>query len=201
MDWEPEVTALLDDHHLAAWSDSTRRRIHFAAALGHFLGAQPDAEVCPLYGRHITDLDSFCYQLERALPGRPLERRIDGPDGVVSLLRSRYTFRHRPASKYRYLVWSDPDALIRTDAALFGQLMDAIAGVSAEQEFTSDELLILHRAVLVGGPVLGIYAEDGRGQLRSWLDDGAGEPFWQVVTGLETPPVMTYRIDTLTGER
>ncbi len=198
VDWEPEVTAELDENHVAAWSDSPRRRVHFAAALGHFLGGQPDTEVCPLYGRHITDLESFCYQLERALPGVPLDRQVDGPNGIVGLLRSRHTFRHRRASRFRYFVWHDADTLIREDHRLFGRIMDALVGVSAEQEYASDELLIIHRTIVVGGAVLGMYAEDQKGQLRSWYDDGSGEPFWQVVTGIETPPVTTFEIDLLT---
>ncbi len=197
VDWEPMVTQMLDEHHLVAWSGVPRRRVHFAAALSQFLGAQRDTEVCTFYGRYVTDLESFCYQLERALPGVPLERRIDGSSGIAALLRSRHTFRHRTASKYRYFVWHDADVLLRENHKLFGRLADALAGVAAEAEYASDELLIIQRTIYVGGPLLDVYAENRHGQFRTWYSDGHGEPFWKVVTGLDAPPVLRYQIDLL----
>ncbi len=196
-DWQADVTQLLDEHHLAAWSDSPQRRTQFAVSLGQFLGNQRDTEVCVFYGKHITDLDSFCYQLERAIPGPTLDRRIDGPGGIVALLRTRASFRGRPESKYRFYIWHDADVLLRSNAALFGQLVDAIAGVAAEAEYVSDDLLLLHRAVFVGGAMLDVYAEDPGAQFRAWRMDEHAEPFWQVVTGIDVPPFMRYRIDVL----
>lgn len=197
LDWEPEVAQMLDEHHLVGWSSVARRRVHFAACLTHFLSLQPDTEVLPLFGKHITDLDSFCHQLERILPGVPIRRRIDGPDGVVALLRSRHTFRFRPASRFRYYIWNDADVLLRADHKLFGQLIDAMAGVAAEAEFASDELLLVQRAVMIGSPMLDLYGENPNGQFRSWYDDGLGDPFWGVVTGVDVPPVLRYQIDLL----
>lgn len=199
LDWEPEVTQLLDEHHLVAWSGVARRRVHFAACLTHFLSLQADAEVCPLFGRFITDLDSFCHQLERVLPGcSSVKRQIDGPDGLVALLRSRHALRIRPASRYRYYVWNDADVLLKRDHKLFGRIVDALAGVAAEAEYASDELLLVQRAVFVGGPMLDLYSESTKGQFRSWYDDGLGEPFWQMVTGIDAPPILRYQVDLLT---
>jgi hypothetical protein len=166
--------------------------------LTHFLGLQPGAEICPIYGRFVTDLDSFCHQLERVLPAAPVKRQIDGPDGLVALLRSRHALRIRPASRYRYYVWNDADVLLKKDHRLFGQIVDAIAGVAAEAEYASDELLLVQRAVFVGGPMLDLYAENQRGQFQAWFDDGLGEPFWQMVTGIDAPPVLRYQVDLLT---
>jgi hypothetical protein len=197
-DWQPEITQLLDEHHLAAISDSARRRMHFAVSLAQFLQGLRDAEVCTLYGRFITDLDSFCHQLERAIPGPLLERRVDGPRGVTALLRTRETFRGRPACKFRFYVWHDADVLLRADEPLFGRLADAFAGVAAESEYVSDDLLLIHRAVYVGGPLLSEYAENPDGQLQVWYPDAPGqEPFWQLVTGIERPSVIRYQIDLL----
>jgi hypothetical protein len=196
-DWQADVTQLLDDHHMVAWSDLPQRRTQFAVSLGQFLGSQRDTEVCVFYGRHITDLESFCYQLERAIPGPSLVRRIDGPSGVVALLRARASFRGRPETKYRYYVWHDADVLLKANHRLFGQLVDAMAGVAAEAEYVSDDLLLLHRAVFVGGSVLDVYAEDPKSQFHRWLVDEHGEPFWKVVTGIEAPPFLRYRIDLL----
>jgi hypothetical protein len=61
----------------------------------------------------------------------------------------------------------------------------------------SDDALLLHRAVLIGSSMLDLYAEDPAGQCCRWHDDGQGEPFWQVVTGIDAPPFMRYRIDVL----
>jgi len=196
-DWQADVTQLLDEHHLVAWSDVPQRRTQFAVSLGQFLGSQRDTEVCVFYGKYITDLDSFCYQLERAVPGPALDRRIDGPGGVVSLMRARATVRGRPETKFRFYIWHDADVLLRQNHVLFGQIVDAMAGVAAESEYVSDDLLLLHRSVFVGGSVLDVYAEDIRGQFRRWAEDGQGEPFWKVVTGIETPPFLRYAIDLL----
>lgn len=196
-DWQADVTQLLDESHLVAWSEFAARRTQFAVQLGQFLGRLKDAEVIVLYGKFITDLDSFCYQLERAIPGPHLERRIHGPHGVVNLLRERAHFRGRSDSKYRFYIWHDADVLLKHDAGLFGQLLDAFAGVAAEAEYVSDDALLLHRAVLIGSSMLDMYAEDPSGQCCRWHDDGQGEPFWQVVTGIEAPPFMRYRIDVL----
>jgi len=195
--WQPEVTQLLDEHHLVAWSDAPRRRVHFAVALGQFLQGLRDAEVCTFYGRWITDLESFCYQLERAIPGVALDRRIDGPHGIVSLLRTRDTFKGRPPTKFRYYIWHDADVLLKHNRVLFGRLADAFAGVAAEAEYASDDLLLIHRAVFVGGSLLDLYAEDPMGQFQAWFSDGHNEPFWKIVSGLATPPVMRYQIDLL----
>ncbi|MBK7403671.1 MAG: hypothetical protein IPJ41_03295 [Phycisphaerales bacterium] len=188
IDWEPEVTQLLDEHHLVAWSAVARRRVHFTACMTHFLALQPDAEICPIYGKFVTDLDSFCHQVERSIPGVAIQRRIDGPDGLVALLRSRHTLRYRAASRYRYFVWSDADVLLKADHRLFGRIVDALAGVAAEAEFASDELLLVQRTVFVGGPMLDLYSQNQQGQFRAWHDDGLGEPFWRMVTGVEAPP-------------
>ena len=87
--------------------------------------------------------------------------------------------------------------LLREDADLFGRLADAFAGVAAEAEYVCDDLLLIHRAVYVGGVHLADYAENSLGQLRCWYPDDPEEPFWQLVTGIERPPVLRYQIDTL----
>jgi hypothetical protein len=196
-DWQADVTQLLDENHMVAWSDLPQRRTQFAVSLGQFLGSQRDTEVCVFYGRYITDLESFCYQLERAIPGPSLARRIDGPGGVVALLRARASFRGRPETKYRFYIWHDADVLLKTNHKLFGQLADALAGVAAEAEYVSDDLLLLHRAVFVGGSILDVYAEDPKSQFQKWMTDEHGEPFWRVVTGIDGPPYLRYRIDLL----
>lgn len=196
-DWQADVTQMLDEHHMAAWSDSPARRTQFAVSLGQFLGSQRDTEVCVFYGKHITDLEGFCYQLERAIPGPSLDRRIDGPGGVVALLRTRASFRGRPESKHRFYIWHDADVMLRANHRLFGQLVDAIAGVAAEAEYVSDDLLLLHRAVFVGGPILDVYADDPAAQFRCWHMDQHSEAFWKVVTGIEAPPFVSYPIDAL----
>jgi len=195
--WQPDLVQRMDESHLVAFSDRPESRLQFAGALGQFLGMQADVEVCILHGRFITDLSTFCDQLEHALPGPTLERRIDGPRGVVSLLRERPAQRRRRAAKYRYYLWHDAEVLLRRDPRLFGRLVDALAGVAAEAEYVSDELLLIHRAVFVGGSILDIYADDPAAQFQSWHKDEYGEPFWEVVTGIPAPPFARCRIDEL----
>jgi len=88
------------------------------------------------------------------MPGPRLERRIDGGRGVTGLLRSRETNPGRPACKFRFYIWHDADVLLGENEALFGRLVDAMAGVAAEAEYVSDDLLMIHRTVFVGGPLL-----------------------------------------------
>lgn len=195
--WQPDVVQLLDEHHLVAWSDVARRRLHFAVGLAQFLQGLRETEVCSFYGGSIHSIDEFCHQLERAIPGPPLERRIDGPRGVTALLRSRETFPGRPATKFRFYIWHDADILLQRNRVLFGRLVDAFSGIGAEAEYANDDLLLIHRAVFVGGPLLNLYADDTKGQFQVWFSDGHSEPFWQVVSGLPKPPFMRCSIDSL----
>lgn len=196
-EWQPDVGQLLEEQHLVAHSEFAGRRLQFAAALARFFAAQRDTEVCTFYGRYITDLESFCYQLERAMPGPTLSRRVDGPGSVTSLLRHRVAFPGRRAARFRYYIWHDADQMLRADRSLFGRLVDALTGVAAEAEYTDDDMLLLHRTVLVGSSAVREYASDPAGQCRSWWRDGLGEPFWQVVTGLEAPSFQLLSIDVL----
>ncbi len=195
--WQPEVTRLLDESHVAASSPFGWQRSTFGMALGDFLRRLRDAEVCTLYGRYITDLPSFCTQLERQLPGPALEPRIDGRRGITQLLRSRDPIRGQRPPRFRFFIWHDADVLLRSDARLFGRLVDALTGVAAEAEYASDDMLLLQRTVFLGGPILDSYAGYEDGQFRSWYDDDMGEPFWRVATGVERPPVCTLSIDRL----
>lgn len=195
-DGPAEVTQLMDEHHLVACSSQPRSRAQFGAALGQFLSKMRDAEVVLLHGRGITDLESFCQQLERALPGPSLERRIHGPGGVVNLMRHRHTCGLRAPSKFRFYLWHDADTLLRSDPMLFGHLVESIAGVAAEAEYVCDDALLIHRGLFIGGPDLDRYADLPNGQVRAWVDDGQDEPFWQVVTGIEQPAFLKYDIET-----
>lgn len=194
--WQADVLQRMDEQHLAAWSGSAGRRLAFAAEFGGFLSRQRDAELCVLYGQSIVDLESLCAQLERSLPGPALARRIDGLSGLVAFLRGRGSGRR---AKFRYYLWHDADVLLRRDEALFGRVVDAIAGVSAEAEFVSDDLLLIHRAVLVGSPALAEYGAREAGQFRSWWDDGLGRPFWAEVTGVPSPRFAVESIEDLMG--
>jgi hypothetical protein len=198
INWQPNVVQLLDEQHLIAISESPRMRMHFAVSLGQFLQGIRDAEVCTLYGRFITDVESFCYQLERAIPAALVDRRVDGPRGLTSLLRSRRIVRGRPSSKFRYYLWHDADVLLSENETLFGRIVDAISGVAAEAEYASDDLLLIHRAVYVGSPLLAAYADRSESQFQAWAADNEyDDPFWQVVTGLERPPFSRFLIDEL----
>jgi len=199
--WQAELTRVLDEHHWVARSSQSGERASFAAGLASFLAGLDDTQVIPIYGRNATDLETLCYQIERSIPGDgPMRRRVDGPAGLVSRMRSQPVIPGRPPLRLRYFVWHDPDELIQNDPALFGRVADAIAGVAAEAEYASDDLLLITRAVYIGGKTLLEYAEDESGQLRSWLADGADEPFWRTVSGLDAPPVLTGPIGRLLAD-
>ncbi len=195
--WQPDVVQLLDENHLVAWSDHARIRLDFGTSLGRFLAAQADTEVCHFYGRYVTCLDSFCHQLERLLHGPALDRRIDGPRGVTSLLRMRDPSGPARPSRFRFYIWHDADVMLRENRTLFGRLVDAMAGVAAEAEYASDDMLLLQRCVFVGSDLLRSYADDSGGQFKQWMLDEFDEPFWQVVTGLDAPRFLRFDVDTL----
>lgn len=197
--WQPDVAQLLDENHLVAWSNHARLRLDFGTSLARFLSAQADTEVCNFYGRYTSCLESFCHQLERLLNGPTLDRRIDGPRGVTSLLRTRDPSGPARPSRFRYYIWHDADVMLRADRKLFGRLVDALAGVAAEAEYASDDLLLIQRCVFVGSDELQRYAGDAEGQFRQWMMDEFDEPFWQVVTGLEAPQFLRFDVDKLTA--
>lgn len=194
--WPLEVLQLLEEHHLCAWAHAPDRRRKFGVGLAWHLSSLDDTQVVLLDGAKISDLGTFCAQLEGAIGLPRVERRIDTPGGVVGTLRRRFTPRgagRRPV-KRRYYIWLDADNLLRRDHRIFGQLVDAIAGVAAEYEYTNEDLLLLQRAVFIGGPSLDMYAEDPSGQFRSWWSDGGEAPLWRVVTGVDAPRLLRYQI-------
>ena len=197
LDWQPEALQLLDEHHLVAWSHTARTRTAFAAGLSQFLATQRDLAVCVLHGRSITNLDALCQQLERQIPGPPLDRRVGGSSGVVEFLRAREQTPGRPAPRQRVIVWSDADVLLRADHELFGRVVDAFTGVAAEMEYSTDDQLLIQRAVFIGAPALDLYADDPEGQFRAWRRVADEEAFWTIVSGLAAPPMMRVHIDSL----
>jgi len=193
------VLQQLEDAHLVAWSPRRAERVQFGAILTHFLLGMRETEVLPIHGHAVTDLEGLCHQAERLIPGPRIERRIDGPRGLTTLLRERPSFPGRPASKYRFYIWHDADVLLAADQSLFGRAIDAMAGVAAESEYVSDDLLLVHRAVVIGSETLAEYAKDEESQFHTWHDDGLGDPFWEVVTGVPLPPIEVATIESLTG--
>jgi hypothetical protein len=196
--WQPDVIQLMDDHHLVACSGSPRARLTFASSIASYIDSMRGTEVCVFYGRYINDLESFCHQLERAVPGNPLDRRVDGLHGVTNLLRSRQAFPGKASARYRYYIWHDADVLLREDPRLFARVTDAMMGVAAESEYADDDLLLIQRTVFIGGAELERTIANPDGPFRTWFRDApVGEPFWQTVTGLEAPMCKSLRIDDI----
>jgi hypothetical protein len=186
--------AAMVEHHLVVWSRNVGLRERFALELVRHTHGLPDAQTIMLAGASIHSIDGFCRQLDRAMPasdGRRLARTIHGQSGIVERLRERST-HPLVHVKQRYYVWRDADALLRHDPRLFGRLVDALCGVAAEAEYASEDLLLLHRVVFIGGPALQSYAEDPRSQFNLWLTERHGgeavRPLWAEVSGLESPP-------------
>jgi len=195
--WQPEVLAALEQQHLVAWSEQVRRRNRFGAELRRFLAAQPQTDVCFLHGRAVLNLDHLCHQLERLVPVNALQRRLDGPESVTELFRGETLAPGIRVPRSRYWIWSDADVLLKADPVLFGRVVDCMLGVAAECEYGLEGGVTIQRTVFVGGPLLEDYARDRRGQFRCWAADDDAEPFWQLVSGLERPPVMTRPVDLL----
>lgn len=191
--WLGAAAQLLDEHHLVAWSGAEADRAAFARLLGEYLESFSDARVIRLQGSGITDIFSFCAQLQTALGLPRVRRSVEARGGVVDALRRAP--ESTPAIKRRFYIWHDAHVLLNQDHRLFGRLVDALAGVAAEAEYATEDLLCLHRAVFIGSPALDMYAEDRRGQFRSWLREKGEVPLWRIVTGLKRPPIARYAIE------
>ncbi|MGE0302624.1 MAG: hypothetical protein AB7K52_09070 [Phycisphaerales bacterium] len=197
--WLSRAAQALDEHHLVAWSRNLSTRERFGLEMAWFLQRLPQAQTCVINGAIVRDLDSLCRQLERALPrGEPMARSIDGRGGVIDRLRSRSSEApirgEADVARHRYYVWRDAEVLLRSDPSLFERVVDAITGVAAEAEFASEDRLLIHRAVFIGGPGLDVHAEREDGPFQRWHSDRNERPLWSVVSGLAAPPVMRYAI-------
>lgn len=192
---QASLAQLVEEQHLCAWSHNALCRSRFVAEAASGFAKLPETQVVLLRGSAITDLYSFCAQLELGLGVARLRRSIRGPRGVHDVLR------HQPASpatgkpiKYRFIVWDDAHTLLKADPSLFGQLADAFAGVSAVLEFAARGPLLLQRAVFVGSAALDLYAEDPRGQFTNWLHTAEVKSPWPRRTGRKKPAVGRYPI-------
>jgi hypothetical protein len=211
--WASHAIEQLDEHHLIAWSRNVGVRERFALELARHLHLMPDTETVVLAGVAMHSLDGFCRQLERALPGADpaarVRRSVHLPGGVVDRLRERPTSQLLHI-KRRYYIWRDADVLLKHDPRAFGRLVDAMSGVAAESEYASEDLLLIHRVVFIGGSGLMEYGRDPHGSFRAWLEDpdrgpapaaefatapaplsasrDQARPFWEVVSGLDRPP-------------
>jgi hypothetical protein len=198
--WEPELLTKLESHHVVAWSPDSELRTRFGVRLKQYLDAQSGTEVLVLHGRGITDLEGFCAQLERLIPVRRLARTIDGVDGVAVNLRQDCGGIIGSPIRQRFFLWHDADVLLRSNPGLFSQIVEVIAGVSAELEYSSDGGMLVQRCLYFGGRALAEYARDPQSRFRSWEQDGPGVPFWSLVSGLDAPSTTLCSIDALMGQ-
>lgn len=193
--WRLDAAQLLEEHHLVAWCSDAARRDSFSWDLAEHLARFEDTQVCLIRGEEITDLLSLRDELRAALDVGPIAARLEGPGGIIDGLARRPSSPDQQSLKRRFFIWREADTLLRRDHRLFGRVVDAIAGVAAEGEYASEDMLFLQRAVFVGSSVLDVYAEDPRGQFRSWWSEGGEDPFWSVVTGRSRPVFLRYRIE------
>ena len=182
-DWYPQAQALTDDHHLVAVSDDETRRVQFGSYLAMQAERLRDTEVCPIYGRFVRSIEELAYMIQRGTATRqPLPATLEG---ITETLRHVHRTTRR-----RVVVWHDAQVLAERDPTLFWQVADVMMGVAAEQEFASEDLLVLSRCLFIGTPAL-----LGQAAFGAWWHEGAGQPLWQVITGLERPPVASVRLD------
>lgn len=181
-DWYAQAEAMLDEHHIVATSDDESTRIQFGSYLAIQAEQMVNVEVCPIYGRYVTDIEALTYMMSRAFPVRDaVEPSVDG---VIECARHA-----RSATRRRYIVWHDAEVLAEADSDLFWQVADALMGVAAEQEYASEDLLVITRCLFISTPELAEHPAFGQ-----WWKDGGSEPFWQVISGLDRPPAQRVKI-------
>lgn len=187
--WLNDVAQLLDDHHLVVLSEETDHRRQCVGALGTMLGEMTRTEVVIIDGARTHSLSDFVSTLS---DHRPLDTRPDDElHHVYAMLRSRQTEPMR-----RYYLWNDADTLLESDITAFGRLVHALCSVAAEHEYLDDDNVIIERAIFLGGPKLGAYAEEPQGQFAQWrTDDPGGARLDEIQASLARPPVITFRVD------
>ena len=188
------LAQLVEEQHLYAWSADTLARSRFVGEAATGFAKLPETQVVVLRGAAITDLYSFCAQLELGLGVDRLRRRIHGPRGVHDALQHQPIATNGKPIKYRFVIWDDAHTLLKNDPALFGQLADALAGVSAKLEFSTTGPLLLQRAIFVGTAALDLYAEDPRGQFARWFTLPEAKSPWPRLTGRKRPTVGRFSI-------
>ena len=99
--------------------------------------------------------------------------------------------------RQRFFIWHDADVLLRSNPELFGQLVEVLAGVSAELEFGGERGMLLQRCLYLGGRSLADHAREETSRFQSWEEDGPGVPFWSLVSGVDRPSTMLCSIDTV----
>jgi len=199
--WQPEVLARLEDRHLVAWGDDVAVRTRFAASFQQYLSSLPDTQICVIHGRSISSIEDVCCQLECLIPVDKLSRSVDGPWGVSSILRSRCVVPGRRSERMRVFVWHDADLLVRRDRALFQDIVEVMAGVSAEMEYADDGAVLVQRCVYVGSSALEREARRVDSRLNSWSPVTDGEiPFWGLVSGQASPRTTLCAIDRLLAD-
>jgi hypothetical protein len=188
LNWSPaepaEIAQLLDEHHLVVVGDAPAEGWRFATQLGERLAALPGASVVAIDGRRIDDTASFCEQLAEALRVRCHGRGIDT---AAELLRSP-----PGAPRHQFFLWRDAERLVASNPDLFGRLANAMLAIAAEKEHVSHDALVLQRSVFVGGDRLAAYADENDGPLRAWLLEDGATRFWEVISRVPYPPVLTY---------
>jgi hypothetical protein len=176
----------LDDSHLVVWGHEAKQQQHASDLARELLSSVPEAQVVEFDGASMTDLRTARAQIDRALPdpdGRALGPSFDGPTGVWARLREMPPAMSGHHVKRRYYLWHDADTLLTTNPSTFSVIVETLAGVAAEAEFVSDDLLLIHRVLLIGGPELAACWHDVMGPLRAWR---TGSP-WSVMTKTDAP--------------
>jgi hypothetical protein len=193
------IIQLLDDHHVVVLCDHIGLRRQVGKTLRQRLGAISETRVIELEGAAATDLVSLYYQFERQVGSSPkgntqhsLNHWWRDLQSIVELLRHATPPRE---IKREYFIWHDADVLLEHDLSLFGSLVNSMLCIAAEREHVSLDRLVLQRVVFLGGAKLGAYAEDPNGQLSRWLEDQEGSPFWEVMSVIDRPPVITFRVE------
>jgi len=199
--WPDGVIQLLDDHHLVALSSDDQARRQFGKSLSNQLRLIAETHVAEMEGSKTVDLPSFCRELERELRvpasgSQPSGLHSPGSHAWWQDIQSFIAGLRIACAgpKRRFFIWHDADVMLGADPELFCRIVNAFFGVAAECEHVSLDPLVVMRMVFIGGPKLAAYAEDGHSQFCKWLEDEENSPFWEVMSIVDRPPVIAYRI-------
>lgn len=182
-EWAADVAQLLDEHHVVVVCDDVELQERFARMLESHFASLPRTQLIHISGADARSSENFAAQLSRAasdLTGRA------GLDGMVQLLRTRGS-----RLRQQIFLWHQADAMLEADVEEFSRVANALMAVAAERELLGDDTVVIQRAIFMGGPKLGAYAEWADGQFSRWRDDGR---FNRVLRVAPRPKVLLYRI-------
>jgi hypothetical protein len=118
-EWHEALIKNLPDNDFVILCDNRDNLIWFITNFTQYLSKQGGSEVSSLYGKHITNLMSFIYQLNLSLP---VGYEIGEKYALNALYDLLLNFETEPTS--RFIIWNDADHLYNLNRKTFDRIFE-----------------------------------------------------------------------------